>query len=101
MNLNNNGVFYNADVILGSNDYLQNKYLEKKIDFMKNWITAVFMICTLGAFSQDNDRQLVEKAVLNYVDAFLLYYYSFPIVIYLNIYNDDNIYNIHYQYSQN
>src|SRR5687767_2485605 len=30
------------------------------------------MIGTLGAFSQDNDRQLVEKAVLNYVDAFYL-----------------------------
>ncbi len=30
------------------------------------------MICSAYGFSQDNDRQLVEKAVLNYVDAFYL-----------------------------
>ena len=33
--LNYNGCFFNADVILASNDLLQNKYIIKWIDFMK------------------------------------------------------------------
>lgn len=32
--LNNGGVFFNADVILGSNDFLQKKYMEKWIEYM-------------------------------------------------------------------
>jgi tRNA (cmo5U34)-methyltransferase len=32
--LSENGVFYNADVVLGSNDYLQELYLEKWKEFM-------------------------------------------------------------------
>ena len=39
---------------------------------MKIWITTAMLMVSMVAFSQDNDRQLVEKAVLNYVDAFYL-----------------------------
>jgi tRNA (cmo5U34)-methyltransferase len=33
--LNDGGMFFNADVVLGSNDYLQKVYMEKWINYMK------------------------------------------------------------------
>lgn len=33
--LNSGGVFYNADVVLGSSDFIQEKYISKWIEFMK------------------------------------------------------------------
>ena len=39
---------------------------------MKIWITIGLITLSFSALSQENDRQLVEKAVLNYVDAFYL-----------------------------
>jgi tRNA (cmo5U34)-methyltransferase len=33
-----NGVFYNADVILGSSEHIQKAYLEKWVDFMKRQV---------------------------------------------------------------
>jgi tRNA (cmo5U34)-methyltransferase len=37
-NLNNNGCFYNADVVLGSSDKLQDLYLSKWIEYMNRKI---------------------------------------------------------------
>jgi hypothetical protein len=39
---------------------------------MKIVLSLLLMMFSVVSFSQDNDRQLVEKAVLNYVDAFYL-----------------------------
>lgn len=61
--LNSDGVFFNADVVLGSNDYLQKLYLEKWKEFMNQsvsleeienkWIPA--------AEEEDNPTKLVDQ----------------------------------------
>jgi tRNA (cmo5U34)-methyltransferase len=38
--LNKNGVFYNADVVLGSNETLQNSYMNKWKEFMRRKISV-------------------------------------------------------------
>lgn len=61
--LSDNGVFFNADVVLGSNEYLQKLYLEKWKEFMNQsvsleeienkWIPA--------AKGEDNPAKLVDQ----------------------------------------
>ena len=61
--LSGNGVFFNADVVLGSNDYLQRLYLEKWKEFMnlrvsmeeieEKWIPT--------AEEEDNPSKLVDQ----------------------------------------
>jgi len=38
--LSNGGVFYNADVVLGSSEHIQNTYIEKWKEFMNKNITT-------------------------------------------------------------
>jgi len=38
--LNDNGVFYNADVVLGSNDRLQELYMDKWVTFMSKTFSS-------------------------------------------------------------
>ncbi|MGF7119492.1 class I SAM-dependent methyltransferase [Methanobacterium oryzae] len=61
--LNPDGAFFNADVVLGSNEYLQNLYLEKWKEFMnqsvsmeeieKKWIPT--------AEEEDNPAKLIDQ----------------------------------------
>jgi tRNA (cmo5U34)-methyltransferase len=61
--LNKNGVFYNADVVLGSNETLQDLYMNKWKEFMRRKISASEIESKWISKYEDEDRpaKLVEQ----------------------------------------
>lgn len=61
--LNNEGVFYNADVVLGSSTYLQNQNMTKWIEFMKRSITEkeIFSNWIPKHFDEDKPTKLIDQ----------------------------------------
>jgi tRNA (cmo5U34)-methyltransferase len=63
--LSNNGVFFNADVVLGSNEYLQKLYLEKWKEFMNQTVSLeeIENKWIHAAEEEDNPAKLIDQLI--------------------------------------
>lgn len=84
--LNQDGVFYNADIILGSNNYLHNVYLEKWKEFMKKNVAQEEVDSLWLAKHRDEDHpsklmdQLKWLELMGFKDVDVIWkYYNFAV----------------------
>ncbi|MDH5680030.1 MAG: methyltransferase domain-containing protein [Spirochaetota bacterium] len=81
-----NGVFYNADVILGSRDYLQELYMDKWREFMRRHVTEeeIKKKWIPTYYEEDRPAKLIEQIhwleEIGFIDVDILWkYYNFAV----------------------
>ena len=84
--LNEGGVFYNADVVLGSNDFIQNSYIQKWVEFMKktNTMEEIMNIRLPRYYEEDTPTSLIKHlhmlGDIGYKDIDVIWkYYNFSV----------------------